>query len=223
MIERSPSTRVHVPAHEWAVMPGTDFWIFANIDSSAVASATNPGGLDGWGWLQNSVVFTNTLTADFLSAADDTPPNYSANASADVFRSPLIFGSYAHGLYAKQILGYQPTKLCVEFYGAFLTASADEVATHMGFQTSSGLVVGIYSDATNLLLSNGTTEDAGIAVDNAYHLFRIEVDATNSTWYVDGTSQGSIATPADLWPAGFGFTASTTNRPAFAWAHVWYE
>lgn len=226
LVRVAHNLRHHVPAHLWQSEAGTDYWIVAgNQDMFTASGATNISGLDSYGWVTTSLdAHTNTTTADFMSSADDTPPHILANASGDALSSPFIFGNYSHALLAGQILGHLPTKLTAEFYAAFTVASADETGTYMGFH-SSGKSMSIYSDATNFLLSSSGTEDAGIAVDNAYHQWRIVVDSSTSLceWFVDGTSQGSIAVEADAWPMAFECVASTTNRFALSWAHIWYE
>lgn len=224
-IVRARDRRVHVPAHQWGVLPGTDFWFNAgNPDSSVTGAADAAGGLSGWGWTTTSLVFTNLKTADFFSPTDDTPPHLLADASADALASPVIFGSYSQRLLAQQFLGYLPTKLICEFYGAFTVASANESATNMGLHTGSVLVASIYSDGTNFQLSNGATLDAGAAIDNAFHTWKI-VTTFGGTheWFIDGTSQGTLAITADVWPTAFICTASITNRFGISWVHIYYE
>lgn len=204
----------------------TDFWIFAgNNDLVTVQAATNVAGLSGWGWTATSVLYTNDSTGDFLSSADDTPPNFSADANADQLVSPRVFGSYAHGLMVSKILGKLPTKLILEFYGAFPTASASEAATFMGLNDGGTAGAFIYSDGTNFQLSNGTNLDAGALIDNLYHLWKIVINSVTGLieWFQDGVSQGTIAVPTDVFPLALKCAASTTNRWAMSWAHVWYE
>jgi hypothetical protein len=224
-IIRAPSKRIHVLPQFWGVQPGTDYWFAAaNADSSVTGAADVAGGLSGWGWTTTSLVFTNLVTADFFSSSDDTPPHLLANASGDLLASPAFFGSYSHRLLAGQILGYLPSKLCLEFYGAFTVASADEATTSMGWHNGAAVTASIYSNATNFLLYNGVTTDAGPAVDNAYHLWRIDTTFGGThEWFVDGTSQGTLAITADVWPAAFVAIANTTNRFALAWVHAWFE
>lgn len=217
--------RHHVPAHFWGTQPGTDWWYSAgNLDAPVTGAADVAGGLSGWGWTTTSLVHTNLVTADFWSSSDDTPPHVLANASGDLLASPAIFGSYSQRLLAAQFLGYLPTKLVLEFYGAFTVASADEAATYMGFHNGSAITAAVYSNATNFLLSNGSTTLTGPAVDNAFHQWRITTTAggTHEFW-VDGTSYGTLAITADVWPAALIVAASTTNRFALAWAHIWVE
>ena len=217
-------TRIHVGALEWD-KAATDFWINANNAIAPVGASTAVAALAAYGWTATSVLYTNTATGDFGSAADMTPSNYGANANADILVSPRVFGDNPHMTMVSKILGYQPTRLVFEAFAAFTTASANEAATFLGWD-SGALVGGIYSGGTasTFFLSNATpTTDAGAAIDTAYHLWRMEVDATNMVWYMDGTNQGTVVTSTDLWPCSFAWRASTTNRIALAWAHCWYE
>ena len=214
--------RVHVGPLNWHD-PATDFWIDAAGTAGFLSASTAVGALASVGWTATAMTFTNTATGDFMSSADHTPAIYISDATADVLLSPRIFGSYSHALRVSKILGYFPTRLCAEWYGAFTVASANEAATFIGFD-SSALVMAVNSNATNFLLSNATpTTDAGIAVDNAYHLWKIAMDVTSAEWFIDGASQGTVATSTDLYPVAFGSRTSTTNRISLNWAHVWYE
>ena len=218
-------SRVHVGARDWQESPATDYWFYTGPDVSVASGATNISGLDSFGWTTTSLAFTNLVTGDFMAAADDTPIHLLTNADLDVLQSPIMFGSYAHQQFVKSILGYEPTRLCAEFYAAFTVATADETASHIGFYNGAAVVMAINSDGTLFELYNGSTKDNGAAVDNAYHLWKIAVDkgAGTAEWFIDGTSQGTLAITQDVWPAAFRMAASTTNRPALSWAHVWYE
>jgi hypothetical protein len=211
----------------WADIPATDYWWMAgSADSGTASGATNISGLDSYGWTTTSLgSYTNLVTGDFMSSSDDTPPHQLANASGDLLGSPKVFGSYSHQLAVGQTLGQLPTRLMCEFYGAFTVDSANESATNMGFHNGSALVASIYSDATNFQLSNGATTDAGAATDNAFHQFKIQVNSADSliTWWIDGTSQGTLAVTQDVWPVSFIAVASTTNRWGLSWVRCWYE
>jgi hypothetical protein len=227
LVRVAHNLRHRVQAHDWQSTPGTDFWFQAGAQDMFTASgATNTSGLDSFGWTTTSLdAFTNAVTADFMSSADDTPPHILANASGDVLGSPKIFGSYSHALQAGQFLGYMPTRLCIEMYAAFTVATANESATNIGLHNGSALVASIYSNTDNFVLSNGTATDVGAAVDNAFHQWKIVVDSATSLqeWFIDGTSQGTVAIKADVWPVSFICTTSTTNRWGISWAHLWYE
>lgn len=216
------ANRLHVGGLEWNFMVATDYWFHAANTVALQSAATAVGALSSSGWVTTSVAFTNTATADFLSAADDTPTIASGDADLDILRSPIIFGNYAHGLAVSKILGYMPTKLCAEWYGAFATASANEAGTWMGFWAGTKSAA-VYSDGTNFQMTTTTATDAGALISTTYHLWKIVVGPSTTEWFIDGVSQGTATTAADLWPASFGFVTSTTNRPAISWAHVWYE
>lgn len=227
-LTRAANNRVHIyNPTDWGSSVGTDYWFYAgNVDGAAAAAATDPSGLSGYGWTTTSVVHTNTVTGDFGSLTDVTPVNYGANASGDLTRSPLIFGDGAHFQAVGKMLGYTPTRLNAEFYANFATATADEAATNIGFHNGSAGVAVIYSDSANFALTKdgGTTEDVGAEVDNAWHLWKITATVGGTyEWFIDGTSQGTLALLADAWPAGFGWVASTTNRINLNFAHVWYD
>lgn len=217
--------RWHVGALQGYDVPATDYWGYA-ANTIKLNASTAVGADAAMGFVATSVVFTNTATGDFLSAADETPANFSANATADKYYTPIIFGDGPHARYVQQTLGYLPTKLCAEFYAQFATASANEAATLIGFHDGTAAVASIYSGGTasTFFLSNSVpATDAGAAIDTSWHLWKIAVVAATTEWFIDGVSQGTVATSADKWPAAFGWVASTTNRPALAWYHIWYE
>lgn len=218
--------RTDAMPRDWADGVYSDYWLYAgSADPVTASGATNLSGLDSFGWTTTSVVFTNTVTADFLSSADDTPPNYNANASGDLIRSPLVLGDYAHANAVSAKLGFTPTRLIVEFYGALSTRTADESATYIGLDNASAVVMAVYSDSANFVLNNGSATEVGAAIDSLYHLFRLELDSTTGlcTWFIDGASQGTLAIIQDVWPAAFAAVASTTNRWNVNFVHVWYE
>jgi hypothetical protein len=87
----------------------------------------------------------------------------------------------------------------------------------------------ISSDGTNFLIHSGADEDvSSIAVDNAYHWFRVQIDRSISAvtdgvqWFIDGVSMGTIDRAADEFPAYFGLHSLTTNRISLASAHIYY-
>ena len=216
--------RIHVPAHLWQSMPGTDYWIVASSADMVTASgATNLSGLDSFGWTTTTLGVTNLATADFMSSADDTPPIIQGADTTDVLKSPVIFGNYSHQLLASKLLGYMPTQLIAEFYGAFTVATANETGSFMGLDNAAGSTALIHSNTNNFALKCGANTDVGAAVDNAYHLWKIVVGSTTTEWFIDGVSQGTVTTTVDVWPSGFACEAFTTNRWALSWGHVFYE
>lgn len=230
-IIKAPNRRIHLGPSEWQSRPGTDFWILAgSADLITASGATNLSGLDSFGWTTTSLTYSNTVTGDFMpDVADATyvSPSFTQDASGDLIRSPLIFGIAGHQKLVASILGYTPTKLVMECYAAFTVASADETASYIGFHNGSVNVMSIDADGTQFELYNGSAKLNGtVLVDNIFHKWKISIDSgTNlATWYVDDVQMGTtLAIVQDVWPTGFGFAVSTTNRISFSWGHVWYE
>ncbi len=226
-----PNHRIHT-GPQFQGHASSDFWVVATQSNAvAAASATNPEGLSGWGWTTTALNVTQPTSGDFLSAADSTPATITFGASADALSSARIFGDYAHGLVAKAILGYMPTRLCLEAYLQWPTATANENGSFFGFagigttdSTVAGSVASIMSDGTNFRLKTGSAgNDAGAAIDNSFHVWKIAIDATNTEWFIDGTSQGTVTTVTDQFPIALRGIVTTTNRMELAWAHIWYE
>lgn len=220
--------RVNVAPEDWLSVLGTDYWISGgSADIITASGATNQSGLDSFGWTTTSLVHSNLVTGDFMSSSDDTPPHILTDALDDELGSPMIFGSYSHALAAAQLLGRLPIRIVAEFYAAFTVASANETASWIGFVRpgAGAMATVIISNGTNFLLRNaaGTNSAAGDAVSTGFHQWRMVVDPTTTSWYIDGVAQPTLPTVADQWPAGFGLHAGTTNRLGLAWAHVWYE
>jgi len=204
----------------WVTSAGYEFQFKAgNADMAAALSATNDG-LPGYGWTVTSIATTEGSAGDFLSSADVDPTRFVTDAASDQFRCSLIFGSYAHALQASRFLGYFPTKLTVETYAAFTVASANET-TYIGFASSGPRIV---SNGTNFQ-GVGASTSTGAAVDNAWHVWKIEVNATTCEWFIDNVSQGTFNTATDDWPVGFGLFCSVagTNRISVAWGRVFYS
>lgn len=216
----------------WASASGYEFWIVpGNADLITAMGATNDG-LDGYGWTATSLIITEGTAGDFLSSADVTPTHLTANANLDALVSPRIFGSYDHGLQAARWLGYTPTKLTLEMYAAFPTNTANETTSFIGLVAPSvtdaaaaggGGAIRSGGTASTFFLTSDLGSDAGAAIDAAWHLFRIEYGLTTTEWFIDGVSQGTITTEADIWPLAFKLYAATTNRPALAWARIFYS
>ena len=222
---------VNDPA-QWASSAGYEFWIvFGHLDLMTVMGATNVG-LSGAGWtgaIAANASITEGSTGDFLSSADIDPTRIVIGSTNMLLSSPRIFGSYDHGLMARRFLGYLPTKLCCEFYARFSVASANEATSYIGFGSpslanvsSAGGAGGVTSNGTNFLLISDLGSDPGAAIDTAWHLWRIEVGPTNTEWFIDDVSQGTITTETDIWPTCFNIVSGVTNRPQLAWARVYY-
>jgi len=217
----------------WYSSPGFEFWIvFGHVDLMTVQAATNRG-LSGAGWT-GAIAATASITegagADFLSSADLDPTRLVRGSTNLAMRSPRVFGSYDHGQAAARFLGHTPTRLTLEFYGRMSVASANENTSGWGFHTpagtdftAAGSAGGIVSDGTNFRLRSVTGNDAGAAIDTAWHLWRIEWIGTTVEWFIDNTSQGTVTLDNDIWPTSLAFLDGTTNRPQTAWARVFYS
>ena len=229
--------RVHVGPYDFSNGAATDYWIQFNgvANQTAAAAATNPGGLSGWLFTTTSLVPTSGTAGDFNSSTDFTPSHSLTDGTADIFATPRIFGGYDQMQRVKDVLGYAPTELVVDQYAAFTVASANEVSTYFGLINSTGAADGagsggcILSDGTNFRLVSDLGNDAGALIDNGWHLWRILYGSTNTEWFDDiatpGTlaSRGTITTEADIWPLAYVFRASTTNRVGVSWLHIFYR
>ena len=155
------------------------------------------------------------------------------DTASDTVSSPFVFGDYAHLTMVEDILGYSPTTLSAEFFMR-LTLNGDEVASGAGFfaaGSTSGFattdsIACVCSGGTNFELQNLTpAEDSGSTDDQNGHVFKITITLGSTIeWWIDGTSQGTLALVTDSFPASFGVNtqAGGTNDPVLAWAHVWY-
>lgn len=217
----------------WATSAGYEFWInFGHLDMVIVMAATNDG-LSGYGWtgaVAANAAITEGSAGDFLSSADVDPTRLVIGSTNTALQSPRIFGSYDHALIASRFLGYMPTKLSMECYARFSVASANETTSFIGLHTPAGSDIaaaggggGIVSNGTNFLLVSDAGSDAGAAIDTAWHLWRIEWKAATVEWFIDGVSQGTITTEADIWPLSWAVRSGTTNRPQVSWARLFYS
>lgn len=222
--------RRHVASPQmWAVEVGTDFWLDPAVNG--MITAGNAHELSDYGWTTTALGLTAGSGADFLSSADVGTVNViTFDAANDLLLSPRRFGDYQHGLVAKGLLGYYPTRLCAEVYAAFSTHSANETTTGFGLVTATPLtdtnhVAFIRTDGSNFAMRSSGAADAGAADDAAFHLFRIELTFGTglAEWFIDGTSQGTIAILGDSFPVAFGASAGTTNRLSLGLVHIWYE
>lgn len=234
--------RVHVNAMDWSDNLGTDFWLNAG---SAAAGATT-FLLSNRGWTTTALSITEGSGADLLSYADGGPGGAAAaatprsivfGASGDLITSPFIFGEYQHGKRASLLLGRSdlPRYLVVDVLGAFTTASANENTSGFGLVEAGGAITTqgdqlacIVSDSANFKLASGADSDVGALVDNAYHWWRIILDAGLGTatdaveWFIDNTSQGTMDLETDLFPAAFSSHSLTTNRLGVNTVHIYY-
>jgi len=218
--------RLFVPPQDWGVQPGTDFML---LPEGEILTA-NGYLLSDYGWTTTSLSLVTGAGADFIASADvGVPGHILTNASGDLLQSPVVFGDYYHAWLASKILGYVPSTLVVEVIAAFSVATANETTSGFGLiedgggpATANDALAYIFSDSANFGLRSGAASDAGAAVDNAWHVWRIEVDSTNVEWFIDDTSQGTIALEADEWPVSFGMHTLTTNRVLLGPVHIYY-
>lgn len=237
-----PLRRVHVCSIDWAMRPGTDFWLLPCAGDYLTASVR--ANLADNGWTTTSLAEASGSTADFMSADDKGTPGYfTTNAASDLLQSPAIFGDYIHAWQAQRIMeaGSLPTKLCWEAWAAFATASNNETGTCIGLCEDGGSIIvaadamaTICSDGTNWVLRSGAaTLTSNTAVSTTLHLFKVVINRVRAVAeaYLDGvklvSSAGAttLAVQNDEWPAAFGggVVAAGSNRINIGAAHIWYE
>lgn len=220
-----------VKAQDWNRSAGTDFWLLSEAE---YAGGTHDDLITDFGWTTTAIALASPTGGDFLSSAGvGTPNSFLFGADNDLLQSPTIFGDYAHGLMAGQILGHLPTRLIVDVYAAFTTHSDNETRTGFGLTEAGGTsgtandaMAWIHTDGSNFTIRSAADSDVGDADDANFHQFRIVV-STGTTdaieWFIDGTPQGAMDLQENLWPCSFGGFSSTTNRFSMAFAHIFYE
>lgn len=224
--------RAHVlTAQEWGYGAGTDFWLIAA--TNGMLTAGNAHELSDYGWTTTALSLASATVgaADFIASADVGTPNHIVfDATGDLLQSPPMFGDYGHALVAGAFLGHTPTKLILEALAVFSVNSANETTSGFGLIEDNGVpstaldhLAYIFSDGTNFGLRSGAASDAGALVDVLWHTWKIVVTSANVEWFIDGTSQGTIALEADEFPVSFGAHTLTTNRVLISWVHIWYE
>lgn len=207
----------------------------AGTTTALITSGTAGQVLSEFGWTTTTLAYVAGSAADFGASADPgVAPHLLLADASDLLASPAIFGSYDHMLAASRILRYFPTRLICEVWAAFTTETNDEPSTAFGFVEDGGSVITaaaadqlacISSNGTNFELNSGAAVDAGAAADTAWHRFRIVVTSANVEWFIDETSQGTIALEADEFPVSFeaGIVAAGANDIALGDVHIWYE
>lgn len=230
-----PGAGIVMHARDWIDTPGYEFWLNAGeTDLVTVAAATNLVGLSGFGWTATALTVTAGSSADFISSADVDPTRIITDAGSDLLASPRIFGEYSHALQASRFLGYMPTKLTLEMYARFATASANETTSFIGLNgpavvdaaaAGGGGSIRSGGTASTFFLTSDAGSDAGLAIDTTYHKWRITWGATATTteWFQDDVSMGTITTEADIWPLSLVMFAGVTNRPELAWLRIYYS
>ncbi len=220
----------------WAFSAGTDFWFVPSTNTALITSGTAGQVLSEFGWLTTSLTHNAGSAADFLTIADTgTSPGIGTDATGDILRSPIIFGTYTHGRQAGDILGYMPTRLVVDVLASFTVASADEGQTAFGLLEDGGTSSvandhnGAWgSDGTNFRFRDGSLTGwtgalTGPLVDNAVHRWTSVYSGTTVEGFVDGVSFGTLTMQLDEWPSAFFMHALTTNRIFLHSIHIYYR
>lgn len=244
-----PMTRKHVNAGaRWAHEIGTDYWLQPStaLDQFGAASTATGDELPENGWVATSLVNTAGSAATFgSSATPGVTPHALTNASADLLKSPVIFGNYAHMRAAADIAGMQalPRFLIARFWGSMSVHSADEPRSGWGFvedggspATEADQAAWISSDSASFQIGcNAGTPADMVADDASWHEFAIVLSVLEQKayGYVDPTwrfgsppisdALGSVSLIAAEAPYSFGFHALSTNRPLLGLTHVYYE
>ncbi len=86
----------------------------------------------------------------------------------------------------------------------------------------------ITSDGTDFSLEGSGDLDAGSTDNLNPHLFKITVGPGTTDaieWFIDGVSQGTMDSQANLWPVAWGASTASAgaNDPVVSWVHIWYE
>jgi hypothetical protein len=217
-LQAAASSRLHANSFaEWGQAPATDYWF-----APAPGLAAVPTAGDGWGF--TSLVSGGGSTADFLASGDSDPWHWAADAANDALVSPRLFGDYWHARAVQEILGALPTTITLDMIARWATASANETTTWLGFGPAANTPnIAVISDGANFRLSNGAVTDAGAAVDNNWHFWRIQLTAAQAQWWIDGADQGTLAMPTDVFPVRAGFFTGATNRLNLAFMHAYYR
>ena len=234
LVRVAHNLRVHATRpQDWGSAVATDFW--ANFGDLTLVPADSTD-LDLNGWVEvGTWVHLAGSAASFLDSTDvGVPGGAHIDTAGDAIRSPFIFGDYAHGLLAGQILGHFPTRLNMECYARFNADGGDDEDTGFGFVEAgaatpfvkAGLMALITSDGTNFSLESGAAAAAGSADNQDAHLWKISFTATGIDWFIDGVKQAnSLPLQTDLFPIAWGATvgAAGTGDPVISWVHIWYE
>lgn len=236
-----PLARVHVQGYDWKNTIGTDYWLQpALLDGTTATGSTR---LVDNGWTLEAEHGVTGSGGNLLSSGTPGIGNHFALlATGDIVASPPIFGTYDHAWAAARIVGKNdlPTQLVMETRAAFTTASADEPTSGFGLfedatttttATEALQLAFISSNSANFELNTNastTLTDAGAAVDNAWHTWKVILDYDTSAvvrarWYIDGTYQGYIVPTTGEAPYAFGAHALTTNVVKVGVTHIYYE
>ena len=138
----------------WNSSPGYEFWFVPGNGDLVTAMGAANNGLSGYGWTFTGTVATTAGNGDFLSKTDtDSVGHINLSTDGDSFVTPVIFGSYDHGLMAAEFLGSYPTTMTIEVCATY-TGSTEDNLTYFG----------MFDAATTVANTNmsGWTMGAGI-------------------------------------------------------------
>lgn len=209
---------------------------FDNFDAKTVATDFwGTPAISSWNVLGTPTDMAAAYTSDPFSKTDfaDYPAiDLNSNGDGIYCNSTPGFGTWAHARMVEGILGSLPTKLVYEQDAKWVTHTANETTSGLGFVVGGGSpltaanhVAFIYSNGTNFLLRSSGASDTGAADDGDWHKFKIVLDsaAVTAEWFIDGVTQGTIALLQDTFPVIVGASVFTTNRIRVGWAHLYYE
>lgn len=216
----------------WGHDVGTDYHAFFGEADEAAGGGKD---LAEHGWESSGFGYLAGSGAGFLDVDDQgTLGGFNFDTASDYLISPFIFGSYTHGRFVQNVLGYFPSRLNMEVMARFASSAADEQATGFGFieagatgaLAKADLMAFISIGATNFELHSGAVADEGSAKDTDPHLFKITIERDDAAeWFIDGVSQGSIAIQANLWPGAWAANTQVggNNDPVVSWVDLWYD
>lgn len=243
-----PLARQHVRAGaRWAHEIGTDYWLHPStiLDQAGAASTATGDELAENGWVATSLVNTAGSAGTFgSSVTKGVPPHFLTNATADLLKSPPLFGTYWHMRAAADLAGMAdlPRFLIARVQGAMTTHATDDAGAGWGFvedggtpATEADLAAWISSDGTNFQFGANAGTPVDLQADDAsWHEFVIAMAVTEQrsyawidpTWRFGspplGTALGSVAIVAAEAPYAFGVHA-LTNDQGTAIVHIYYD
>lgn len=213
--------RYVVQTDNWAQDLGTDY----------LADFT--GGVPGGWGAPGATAVASGGTGDLNSFSDFDPPYIRINAAGENCISPARFGGADNFRIAGILLGQTVTKLIAEFTFRMPDPTGNyQVGDGVGFfadttaPAAGSVSVAIRKGGGNWWFYTGSDAafDSGVAADTGLHRGRIEIGASTTEWFIDDVSQGTITTPGDLFPAGFGINQTALGGVDLASnVRVWYE
>lgn len=219
-----------VQSNDWATGFGSEFLcdFYATVFSSAAPT----------GWISNGIAINASgRTGDLNTSADLDPTYIRLDTAGDYLLSPPRFGGSDHFRAAELLLGSAPTKLCAEFTVRFPSGAGNyNAGDGVGFWKSSGApgvsdamaVVRVDGSGNwQLYQGNDAATDAGSAAGTGFTRIRIDVGSSTTEWFIDGTSQGTITTATDGWPARWGGAliapGAAGDIDLVSHVRIWYE